>query len=161
MWKKRGAKKICGILTVLLALCLLASCPTPEDPVLASLGEYGKYEYYFEGAFQDSTDYAKYYYDRVPAFDSGYFSRIGESRGELDELLDDFERWIATYRESGRSCELVARYAFDRMLIDGEDYLYLTREDYTFDDGEVLLGSYDIYFFDVQTNVLYYFHNNV
>ena len=34
-------------------------------------------------------------------------------------------------------------------------------EKHEFDDGEMTLCSYDIYFFDMQTNILYFFHNNI
>ena len=85
------------VITLLLIILIstLSSCTAPEDKVLNSLGEYKSKEFYTEGAFQDYTDYAKYYYDSVNFTDNEYFSKI------------------------------------------------------------------DVYFFDIQTNTLYYFHNNI
>ena len=75
--------------------------------------------------------------------------------------LDDFESWIETYREGDASREIVVNYDFDRSIIDSEDYLYIDSEKHTWDDGYTSLVNYDVYFFDTQTNTLYYFHNNI
>lgn len=153
------------IILLLIISCLifaLSSCTTPEDKVLNSLGEYKSYEFYTEGAFQDYTDYAKYYYDSADLSDNEYFSKIGQSDIDvLNEHLDDFESWIETYRENDASREIVVNYDFDRSIIDNEDYLYINSEKHTWDDGFISLVNYDVYFFDTQTNTLYYFHNNI
>ena len=153
------------IILLLIISCLifaLSSCTTPEDKVLNSLGEYKSYEFYTEGAFQDYTDYAKYYYDSADLSDNEYFSKIGQSDIDvLNEHLDDFEGWIETYRENDASREIVVNYDFDRSIIDNEDYLYINSEKHTWEDGFTSLVNYDVYFFDTQTNTLYYFHNNI
>ena len=153
------------IILLLIISCLifaLSSCTTPEDKVLNSLGEYKSYEFYTEGAFQDYTDYAKYYYDSADLSDNEYFSKIGQSDIDvLNEHLDDFESWIETYRENDASREIVVNYDFDRSIIDNEDYLYINSEKHTWEDGFTSLVNYDVYFFDTQTNTLYYFHNNI
>lgn len=153
------------LILFLIAVCLftlLAACVIPKNKVLTSLGEYRDHEFYSEGEFQDYTDYAKYYYASVDFTDNKYFSKIEPS--DLDELnlhLDDFERWIETYRRGDASREIVVNYDFDRSLIDGEDYLYIDSETHTDDYGTMWFYNYDIYFFDTQTNTLYYFHNNI
>ena len=155
-------KHMAFLVVVSLVTLLLASCVAPEDKVLNSLGEYKSHDLYHEGAFQDFTDYAKYYYDSVVFADNEYFSKIEQSDIDiLNEHLDDFESWIETYREGDASREIVVNYDFDRSLIDFEDYLYIDSEKNTWDDGYTSLVNYDIYFFDTQTNTLYYFHNNI
>lgn len=152
------------ILTALLLALVLSACTAPEDKVLNSLGEYKSREYYSEGEFQDFTDYAKYYYDSVDFTNNEYFSKIGPSDMDvLNEHLDDFESWIETYRKGYASCEIVINYDFDRSIIDSEDYLYIESKQYNdpWDDGNMVFASYNIYFFDIQTNTLYYFHNNI
>ena len=154
------------IMLFLITSCLvfsLSSCVAPEDKVLHSLGEYKSHEFYTEGAFQDFTDYAKYYYDPVDFTANEYFSKIGQSDiNLLNEHLDDFESWIETYREGDATREIVENYDFDRSIIDHEDYLYIESEKYDpWDDGNMVFASYDVYFFDTQTNTLYYFHNNI
>ena len=155
-------KKTFALIVVVLILgIVLSSCIAPENKVLNSLGEYKSHEFYTEGAFQDYTDYAKYYYDHVDFADNEYFCKIGQTDIDvLNEHLDDFESWIKTYREGDASREIVVNYDFDRSLIDCEDYLYIDSEKHTWDDGYTSLVNYDVYFFDTQTNTLYYFHNN-
>ena len=152
------------VITLLLIILIstLSSCTAPEDKVLNSLGEYKSKEFYTEGEFQDYTYYAKYYYDSVNFTDNEYFSKIGQADIDvLNEHLDDFESWIETYREGDASREIVVNYDFDRSIIDSEDYLYIDSEKHTWDDGYTSLVNYDVYFFDTQTNTLYYFHNNI
>ena len=157
-------KKHVAFLTILLEMTLLLfSCVSPKDVILTSFGEYQSHEFYTEGYFQDYTDYAKYYYDSVDFTDNEYFYKIGQADIDvLNEHLDDFESWIKTYREGDASREIVVNYDFDRSLIDNEDYLYIESEQYDpWNDGNMVFASYDIYFFDIQTNILYYFHNNI
>ncbi len=149
---------------LLIFLCFsLSSCFNREDKVLNSLGKYKSREFYTEGAFQDYTDYAKYYYDSVDLTDNEYFSKIEQSDIDvLNEHLDDFESFIETYRKRDATREIVVNYDFDRSVIDNEDYLYIESENYDpLDDGSIVFFSYDIYLFDTQTNTLYYFHNNI
>ena len=150
------------LLTVSCLILPLSSCGLLEDEVLCSLGKCKSYEFYTEGAFQDYTDYAKYYYDSVDFADNEYFSKISQSGIDaLNEHIDDFENMIEAYREGDATREIVANYDFDRSIIDSEDYLYMDSEKHTVYNGVVFLVSYDVYFFDVQTNTLYYFHNNI
>ena len=151
------------ILLLIFLISTLSSCTAPEDKVLNSLGKYKSREFYTEGEFQDFTDYAKYYYDSADFTDNKYFSKIQQSDiNALNEHLDDFESWISTYRENDITCEIAVHYDFDRYLIDDEDYLYIYSEQGDpWEDGNIVLYNYDIYFFDTQSNTLYYFHNNI
>ena len=45
-----------------LILPVLFGCAGMEDPIVASLGDYGDSEYYITDGFQDYTVYAKYVY---------------------------------------------------------------------------------------------------
>ena len=156
-------KKVCAFVLMSALVLALSSCATYdyENEVLSSLGEYKDRVFYSEGAFQDFTDYGKYYYDSVDFSDNEYFSKIQpDDLEDLNEHLDDFERWIETFREGDASREIVVNYDFDRSIIDSEDYFYLESEKSMF-DGVLFLVNYDLYFFDSQTNTLYFFHNNV
>ena len=44
---------------------------------------------------------------------------------------------------------------------DTEDYFYIYSEEHTWSDGHTSLVRYNIYLFDTQTQVLYYFHHNI
>ena len=163
---QNGIKKIC-VFTCLLGIILsLVSCKAPEDKALFSLGEYKNHVYYSEGGFQDYTDYAKYFYGSVNFKGNKYFTKINESDlTKIYEHLDDFETWIETYKEGDSTCEIVVNYDFDRAIIDKDDYIYIDSEKFTttWDNGTKTstLVNYDVYFFDTQTQVLYYFHNNI
>jgi hypothetical protein len=58
-------KPTVSIILLIILISTLCSCIASEDKVLNSLGKYKSHEFYTEGAFQDYTDYAKYYYDSV------------------------------------------------------------------------------------------------
>ena len=75
--------------------------------------------------------------------------------------MDDFENWIETIQDGEPSNEVVINYDFDREIIDEENYIYIDSEEHTWSDGRTLLVKYNIYLFDTQAQILYYFHNNM
>lgn len=158
--------KKCILLAALLAvLVVLSSCAgTKYDAVALSLGRYENVEYYTDGGFQDHTDYAKYTYSSPTLADNKYLVRLDQRRIErLNGYLDDFKKWVDLIREGNPKSELAENYDFDRSVIDDGDYYYIgggygeTLSDIDYNDQ----SRYDIYYFDIQTNTLYYFHNNV
>ncbi len=160
MHKMRRNRAFPALLFILLLL--LSSCVFWEDEVLNSLGEYTNREFYTEGDFQDYTDYAKYSYRSVDFTDNKYFKKIQPADfSVINKHLDNFEDWIETFRRNGPDQELVVHYDFDRSLIDCDDYLYIESEEHTWDSGTKALIRYDIYFFDTQSNTLFFFHNNI
>ena len=155
-------KKVFALIIVVLIFgIVLSSCVIPANEILGPLGKYKGQEIYSQGEFQDYTEYAKYYYDSVDFTDNKHFTKIKQSDIDvLNEYLDDFENMIETFRNHDASREIVINYDFDRSLIDSEDYLYIDSENHT-DNGCTVLVYYHVYFFDTQTNTLYYFHNNI
>lgn len=154
-------KKTLLIFIAVFIFSLVTSCSPPEDIVLNSLGEYEHSEYYTKGEFQDYTDYAIYYFSSAKLDENDYFHKLQQSDiDSLNEHLNDFEDWIELYREGDFSEEIVVNYKFDRSIVDEEDYIHIDSEKLRWDDGSVSLVNYDIYFYDSQTNVLYFFHNN-
>ena len=155
-------KQIVGVLVCVVLLLSMTSCAVFEDKAIASLGEYDKEDFFTSGGFQDYTDYAKYYYTSVDFEKNKYFKKINEKDlTAINTHLDDFERWIDTIKDSNPSSEVVVNYDFNRSIIDTEDYLYIDSEEHTWDDGSTSLVRYNVYLFDTQTQVLYYFHNNI
>lgn len=158
----RELKKAVTVFCILIFTIVCTSCKLLDDKVVDSLGEYDNYVFYSEGGPQDYTDYAKYYYTSANIFGNRYFTKIEDyNLDNINEHLDDFEGWIETIKRNDASCEIVTKYDFNRKIIDMEDYIYIYSEEHTWDDGFTSLVNYDIYFFDVQTLVLYYFHNNI
>ena len=158
-------KFLCITRAIVAAICLsifVVIFIYSKDEVIASLGKYNDHVSYTAGEFQDCTDYAKYYYSSAPVADNKYLKKIRETDFDtINTHLDDFEGWIQAHKESDPSREVVVNYDFDRAIIDTEDYIYIDSEEHTWDDGYTRLVRYNIYFFDTQTQVLYYFHNNI
>ena len=155
-------KQIVVVLVCFVFLLSITSCAVPEDKVIATLGEYEKKEFFTSGGFQDYTDYAKYYFNSANAKENQYLNKIQDADfAIINTHLDDFEGWIETIRNSEPSSEVVVNYDFDREIIDTEDYFYIDSEEHTRSDGHTSLVKYNIYLFDTQTQVLYYFHNNI
>ena len=147
---------------VLATVLFLTACGMQTDRVVASVGEYENYDFYTSGGFQDYTDYGKYYFTTSSLAGNPYLKRIQET--DLDAInkhLDDFEKWIETMKDNDPSREIVVNYDFDRGTVDLEDYFYIDSEEWELETGHTLLTNYNIYFFDSQTQVLYYFHNNI
>ncbi len=86
-----------------------------------------------------------------------YFKPIAStSVSNLFKLIDDFEGWVENYKNGEGDNELTLNYDFDSSVISNDDFLYI---DGKYDGG--VWWSYDVYFFDYETNTLYYFHNNI
>ncbi len=155
-------KRIIAVVCFLIFVLSFASCAAPEDKVVASLGDYEKCEFFTSGGFQDYTDYAKYHFSSAKITENAYLSKIQATDfAVIHTHLDDFEGWIATIKNSEPSNEVVVNYDFDREIIDPEDYFYIVSEEHIWSDGHTSLINYNIYLFDTQTQVLYYFHNNI
>ncbi|MBQ4511335.1 MAG: hypothetical protein II984_11470 [Clostridia bacterium] len=155
-------KKLIALIFVITILCSFCSCFTYEDPALSSLGEYSSKEFYSHGGFQDYTDYGKYYFESVDFTDNEYFKHWDMSTLlSFMECLDDFEKMIDIIKENNENDNLVNNYDFDSSIVDDEDYFYIESKTHTWEDGSTSLTKYDVYFYDIQSNVLYYFHNNI
>lgn len=154
-------RKFVAVVCLLCVTLLLESCEATQDKIANSLGKYDRYEFYTHNGFQDFTDYGKYYYTSANVEKNNNFSLVtAEDREWVFAYLDDYEQWIETYREDDPKEELVVNYDFDRTIIDGLDYFYID-DKADEDDTYGRFNSYNIFFFDTQTSVLYYFHNNI
>ena len=153
-------KKSAVIFFTFLIIVSFSGCSVPsapKDEVLASLGKYTSKQYYTDGGFQDYTDYAKYTFDSVDFSNNSYFTSLTEdSKADLTAHIDNFEGWIQTIQNTNPENEVVLQYDFDRSVISDADYLYI------YDNPAYSeFGCYTVYYFDTETNTLYYFHNNL
>lgn len=125
------------------------------DRVLASLPKYESEEFYTSGGFQDYTDYAKYTYKTVPTRDletSAYFRvTTAEAVEEILSYVENFEGWVEAV-----GGELKEHYDLDKTVISEGDYFYIALRD---EQGK--FDNYTVYYFDVDAQILYYFHNNI
>lgn len=111
-------------------------------------------------------DYAIYTYSKMDADvleSNPYLSKIGADVENVLSYIENYEGWIEASARAEEGSELVGNYNFDKSIIDGNDYIYIKTK-----EGEPIgnrvygkFENYSIYFFDVDTNTLYYFHNNI
>jgi hypothetical protein len=133
-----------------------------QKPVIASLPDYESKEFYTNHGFQDYTDYAKYTYDNISIQDlesTEYFTiTTADDVEEILSYIDDFEGWV-------EACggELEENYDFDKTIVTEGDFFYIeTKEGEPI--GQGIYGKFDnysVYYFDVDAQILYYFHNNI
>lgn len=152
-------KRLTVLILALLMLLSATACSvqTRQNKILTSVGEYKSKQLWSHGEFQDYTDFGIYAFSAVNVEDNAYFSAVAVDDVEtICAFIDNFEKWIETFKNNDPDDDLVLNYSFDRSAIDIDDYFYIyERENYP------KYGCYDLYFFDTQTNKLYYFHNNI
>ncbi len=157
------------LLSIILLLVLLPAmllfglwAHNYQKSALASLPDYESREFYTSGGFQDFTDYAKYYYDSITVWDlesSEHFTVTTDE--DVEEILlhiDDFEGWVEAV-----GGELEENYDFDRSIVTEGDYFCIETK-YGEPIGQGIyekFHNYSVYYFDVDAQILYYFHNNI
>ncbi len=155
-------KKNLLIVTTLILLLCLSGCYYFTDPVITSLPMYETREFYTSGGFQDSDDYAKYTYESVTAqriSKSWYFDEV--TADDIEEILLHIENFEA--RIDGSEDEVTDNYDFDKSNVSVGDFFYLyTKDGEPIGDGTYdKFDFYDLYYFDVEGQILYYFHSDV
>lgn len=144
---------------IILIICFLSFSSTyasPQEEVFSSLGEYEIVEYCSNGTWQDFTDYYKLIYENPNIENSEYLKQMTEEDIEESNLyIDDFEGWVALITDETNEAnkQFAEIYDFDRKIISTNDYCYI--------DDYIEPSSYDLYFYDTETEILYYFHNNI
>lgn len=154
-------KKFGLLVLILILLFGFCGCSYFDSP-LSTLPNYKTKVFYTSGGFQDFTDYAKYTYESVTAQDlegSKYFTET--TADDVEEILlhiDDFEGWVEAVGK-----ELEDNYDFDKSIVSEGDFFYIETK-----DGEPIgqgtygkFDNYSVYYFDIDTQILYYFHNNI
>lgn len=160
--KHRWVKRLALLVCFLFVLATVVVCKAAEDKVIASLGKYESCQAFTSEGFQDYTDYAKYDYKCAAIKDNPYLKQVQpKDISKMNRLLDDYEDWLKTIKESDPSSEVALNYDFDRRIVDTEDYIYFDVEEHTLEDGQTATTMYNIYFYDTQGRVLYYFHDNI
>lgn len=142
---------------ILLLSATGCTTETRQDEVVNSLGQYESKQVWTHGEWQDYTDFGLYSYSSAELANNPYFKLVSETDINLiHKFIDNFEKWIETFRNNNPNDELVVNYAFDRSVIDTGDYFYIyEKENYS------QFSCYDVWIFDIQTNILYYFHHNI
>lgn len=156
---KRILVLIFVLFLIIFSLPIISSffVETRQDTLLSSLGKYVDRKFWSHGDFQDYTDFGVYSYKSIDIKKSEYFKPVSEPDiATIYVFIDNFEGWVDTIAKNSPDDKLVLNYSFDRSIVDTGDSFYIyENEDYP------KFGNYDVWFFDSQTMILYYFHNNI
>ena len=152
-------KKLFYMLFLLLAM-LLTACSS-DSAVMLSLPEYQSKELYTEGVWQDFTEYGIYTFspfDKDKLEKNLYFEKVTDLDNILSYILY-FEGWLT------EDSDLFEHYSFEKSWIDENDYIFIdTDEGKNIGNSTHTYGKFDdynVYFFDIDTYTLYYFHSNI
>ena len=158
---KTALKILAALFLLLLFLflilpLLLSFLFAPKDSILESLPDYETREFYTCGGFQDYTDYAKYTYRVSESVftHSPYFRKVtAEDIPEILSYIENFEGWVEACSDFPKES-----YNFDHATVAEGDYFYILNR---YEDPGEEFWNYNVYYFDLETQTLYYFHNNI
>jgi hypothetical protein len=113
-------------------------------------------EHYEKESWQDSTDYAEYYYGEKATniFENSHkYKRVTTLEiPELKSFFEDYSQAIV-FREGYEDW-----FDFDyKIQLKENDYFVLEIKDPSIDK----YADYDIYYFDAEKSILYFFHTNI
>lgn len=173
--KKAANKSVLVILCVVLVFIMLMISAVVLRSGYAMFLQYGRLqlihhgavpfgytacEEHYEDGFMDYTDYCQYYYteetDSVFAADSTY-EKVQEK--DREKVRDYFLQFESILEGQGRSSE----FHFDSQCISSGDYVYIETREGQQRTRESTYGKYDffsVYFYDKESHILYYVHNN-
>lgn len=124
-----------------------------SDPVLKELPIYRSKEFYSSGFWMDYTLYGKYRYKNISEADLQSAESFSETTEEDVEIILDcvesFEGWAEQ-----ADAELKENYDFDKAVVSVGNYVYI--QNYSPSSA-----NFDIYYFDLDGQTLYYFHNDI
>ena len=147
---------ICSSLIFVGLIYLTFTLLIPEDIILESLPKYSEKEYYSSGGFQDTTDYAKYTYliSEEDLQNNEYLLPVESTDvPQIIAYIEDFEEWVSVSHDFPSES-----YDFDKAIVSTGDYFYVSNR---YQEAEKAFWNYDLYYFDLETLTLYFFHSNI
>lgn len=144
------------IFSIVAAAAITVLLFVPKDPVLDSLPKCERKEYYSSGGFQDSTDYAKYTYGIDESIVSGNELLQPVTQEDISTILDyvnHFEGVVDISQDFPSES-----YDFDKSVISEGDYFFISNH---YEEPERAFWNYNLYYFDMDASILYYFQNNI
>lgn len=147
---------LCSSLIFVGLIYLTFTLLIPDDIVLESLPKYSEKEYYSSGGFQDTTDYAKYtYHISEEDLQNNEYLLPVESTDlpQIIAYIEDFEEWVSVSHDFPSES-----YDFDKAIVSAGDYFYVSNR---YQEAEKAFWNYDLYYFDLETLTLYFFHSNI
>lgn len=159
MYMKHYNKAFICVILFVFSACTLLPLPTLNESIIPE-GYIGEEEHFDKEGWQDFTDYCKYVYTDATTFETNLqFQIVTDSDTEnIVGYFENFQTWMETENRLGE-------YDFDTGCITPGDYVHIETKEGTpigtsgskYDKFD----SYTVYFFDTDSNTLYYIHNNI
>lgn len=150
---KTYLKSISLVLLSILVILNFSGCiifNDVENKTILDLPNYVSKDMYSNGGWQDILIFNKYYYDNVDTdtLDNGkYLQEITVYNiGKVKNYVKEYEGWIEC-----SSDETKEHYDFDKSMIQKGDYYYI-------EDDRPDIEAFNVYYFDVESQHLYYMH---
>ncbi len=137
----------------MIALFSFSSC-TYTDSVIKTLPEYTYSEEYYSDGARDYTDYCKYYYSNNDILES--IETNDRFQKVTFENIDTVKNYIRNYNNRIKDSKNNDKYDFSINQISEDNYFYFISK-----NESNPLNDYDLYYFDKDKQVLYYFHSNI
>ena len=144
------------VVATLIMAIVFGAFLVPKDPVIKALPRYDKKEFYSSGGFQDFTDYAKYTY-RITESDLAECESLRPVTGEdIPVIL----KYVEYFEECVNACQDFPSesYDFEKSIISTGDYFFVYNK---YEEPDRAFWNYNLYYFDVDASILYYFHTNI
>lgn len=154
-------KKLLIFISISILIFIMSSCQMAYEKVLDTLPNYfASFEYLDPNGFRDYTYYCKYYYKDVASetFEDNKYFKVA-SADDVNYILS----FINEYEDTTKNFEEVQKiYDFDKNIIKEGGYFYVYTMEGAVSGGVTYekFDHYDVYYFDLDSQILYYFHNN-
>ena len=162
-------KKLVIALIVLVSVAVTSFCIYDAMfynawPELKELPRFKSKEIYSVENFTDCTYYAKFTYKNVSVEDLKKavesFEKVTEDNAEkIMNSISEYESFISNINGMD---EVRNAYDFDKSVVNDGDYYYTESGEgfYQDEDGNFTdTGFITLYYFDIESQILYYFHN--
>ena len=147
-----------ALITFLIILQLAFVIDKYVDSVVVSLPKDEEREKYSSTDFGNEIKYMKFHYSDVGADElneSPYLRPVNEKNvAYVRSHISHYERY------AHKDAEFLKSYDFDIDTIEKGDYFYVDALD-LYDYGSPYSDDYKIYYFDIETQTLYYFYNKL
>ncbi len=140
-----------SIILIILLFGVIELIQGNKSPILK--GYYKSEEYWDKNGFQDYTDYCKYFYT---AEDDEKFINQEQYKVLENNHIEEIISYFNNFRKQMENQSRMTEYDFDTNWINSGDYVHIK-----VDKASDLNYSYSVYFYDIQTHILYYIHHNI
>lgn len=143
-------KKIVSVVTVLVALLMLAGCNA--EP--AGIPKYLDKECYYGKGIQDYTDYCKFFYNEETVKE---FATLSDYKQVADSDIEEIKGYFEDFYGQAENQKYYDKVDFDynTQVKQGDYFRIVTKEGYP------EYGYYDIYYVDMTKCILYFVHSNI